>query len=208
MSENDVGRPAGEPDRPLGRGLEQVSHLFLSRKPDAGSPSDGPAAPSPGSSALPEAGGAGAVLRSARVSRDQLAAMLAGLDGGLEEGLRAIDARVPCHPYGEIDVLAVDRAGQLTIIDFDTVVNDGLLLRGFGHFDWATWNMPIVQRMYRTQAVDGSLPARLFLLAPQFSPVLRRVMRYIIRPQIHWVRYHPVEAPGGPGILFEPVVGE
>ena len=71
-----------------------------------------------------------------------------------------------------------------------------------------TRNMPIVQRMYQAQAINFSLPPRLFLLAPQFSPLLRRVVRQIIRPQTHWVRYHTVDASGGPGILFEPVVGE
>lgn len=129
-------------------------------------------------------------------------------DGALEEGLRAFDANIPCHPCGEIGLLAVDRASQLTIIDFEMTFDDGLLLRGIGHFDWVVRNMPNVQRMYREQAVNFSLPPRLFLLAPQFSPLLRSVARQITRPQIHWVRYHTVNASGGPGILFEPVVDE
>ena len=148
------------------------------------------------------------MLRPAPVTRDQLAAILIDLHGGLEDGLRVIDAKVPCHPCGEIDLLAVDRANQLTIIDFETTVNDGLLLRGIGHFDWIARNMPIVQRMYQAQAVDFSLLPRMFLLAPQFSPLLRRVVRQVIRPQIHWVRYHSLAASGGPGMLFEAVVSE
>jgi len=52
------------------------------------------------------------------------------------------------------------------------------------------------------------LPPKLVLLAPQFSAVLRRVMRQFTFPQIQWVRYHTVDAPGGVGILFEPVTGE
>jgi hypothetical protein len=142
------------------------------------------------------------------VTKDQLAVILMDFHSALDEGLRAIDEKIPCHPCGEIDLLAVDRTSQLTIIDFETTVNDGLLLRGMGHFDWVSRNMPNVQRMYRTQAVNLALPPRLFLLAPQFSPLLRRVARQITRPQIHWVRYHTLDASGGPGILFEPVVGE
>jgi len=126
----------------------------------------------------------------------------------IEEGLRTIDAKMPCHPCGEIDLLAVDRTRQLTIVDFETTVNDGLLVRGIGQFDWVVRNMPIVQRLYRAQAVDFSLSPRLVLLAPQFSPLLRRVARQITRPQIRWVRYHTLEASGGPGILFEPVVSD
>ena len=112
------------------------------------------------------------------------------------------------HPCGEIDVLAVDRTSKLTIIDFDTTLNDGLLLRGLGHFDWVVRNTQNVRRMYPAQTVDSSLPPRLVLLAPQFSAALRRVMRQFTHPQIQWVRYHTVDTPGGVGILFEPVTGE
>ena len=126
----------------------------------------------------------------------------------LEDGLQVVDAKIPCQPCGEIDLLAVDRAGQCAIVDFDTIANDGLLLRGMGHFDWVVRNMRNVQRMYREQAIDVSLPPRLFLLAPQFSALVRCAARQITRPAIHWVRYLTVNAPGGPGILFEPVAGD
>jgi hypothetical protein len=129
-------------------------------------------------------------------------------DGALEEGLRAIDANIPCHPCGEIDMLAVDRASQLTIIEFDTTCNDGLVLRGIAHFDWVVRHMPNVARMYREQAINFGLQPRLVLLAPQFSPLVRSVARQITRPQIHWISYHTVDGSGGPGILFEPVMGE
>jgi hypothetical protein len=130
------------------------------------------------------------------------------LDGALEEGLRAIDANIPCHPCGEIDLLAVDRASQLTIIDFDTTSNDGLVLRGIGHFDWVVRHMPNVARMYREQAINFCLQPRLVLLAPRFSPLVRSVARQITHPRIHWITYHTVDGPGGPGILFEPVRDE
>jgi hypothetical protein len=148
-------------------------------------------------------------MRPLQVSRDRLAAMLPrDWSVALEEGLRTIDARVPCHPCGEIDVLALDHASRLTIIDIETTVNDGVLLRGLGHFDWILRNAANVQRMWPAQSVDASLPPRLILLAPQFSPLLRRVMRHVTRPQIQWVRYHTVETSAGPGILLEPVTGE
>jgi len=199
MDQNDGGGSTGEPGRPLGRGLADVSHLFLSRRTGEASASD---------RAVAGRGAIGSMLRPAPVTREGVAAILPDLAGGLEDGLRVIDAHLPCQPCGEIDLLAMDRTGQLTIIDFETTVGDGLLLRGIGHFDWVARNLPIVQRLYQAHAVNFSLPTRLFLLAPQFSPSLRRVIRHIIRPQIHWVRYHPVEASGGPTLLFEPVVGE
>ena len=210
MDQNDGGDAKGGPGRPLGRGLEDVSHLFLSPRIDVPTGAGVPVlAPEPESSA-PHAHPRNAVpLRPVQVTRDRLADILP-LDwsGALEEGLRTVDARIPCQPCGEIDVLAVDRASKLTIIDFDTTVNDGLLLRGLGHVDWIVRNAPSVQRMCPVHGVDFSLSPRLILLAPQFSPQLRRVMRQLTRPQIQWVRYHAVATPTGLGILFEPVTGE
>ena len=205
MDQNDGADAKGLHGGALGRGLEHVSHLFLSPKPgDASAPST-----EPESSAPAGPGKNAVVLRSVQLSRDRLAAILP-LDwsGALEDGLRTIDARIPCHPCGEIDVLAVDRTSKLTIINFDTTANDGLLLRGLGHFDWVVRNAQNVQRMCPAQTIDASLPPKLVLLAPQFSAVLRRVMRQFTHPQIQWVRYHTVDTPGGVGILFEPVTGE
>ncbi len=201
MDQDDSDDAKGMHGRPLGRGLQDVSHLFLSSAPAHSS--------NPGSSSPPGPVGNAVLLRPLQVTRDRLAAILP-LDwsGALEEGLRTIDARIPCHPCGEIDVLAVDRTSKLTIIDFDTTLNDGLLLRGLGHFDWIVRNTQNVQRMCPAQGIDCSLPPRLILLAPQFSPLLRRVMRQLTRPQIQWLRYHAVETPAGPGLLFEPVTGE
>ena len=199
----------GRPERPLGRGLEDVSHVFLSPKADEGGADPNGSwraeRPVPRQESTP-----GAVLLrpAAQVSREQVAAALKEFDGALEEGLRGIDSEVPCAPCGEIDLIAIDRANQLTIIDFDTTSNDELLLRGLSHFDWVVGNLPNVRRMYRGQAINFSQEPRLFLLAPQFSSRVRRVARQLPRPRIDWVRYHFVETPGRPGIFFEPLVAE
>jgi hypothetical protein len=211
MDQNDGGDAKGVHEGPLGRRLEDVSHLFLSHK--IGDASIRTSAPVPSreseSSAAPGPCGDVVLLRPAQITRDRLAATLP-LDwsGALEEGLRTIDTKIPCHPCGEIDLLAVDRTNKLTIIDFDTTLNDGLLVRGLGHFDWIVHNMQNIKRMSSAQGVDSSLPPRMILLAPQFSGALRRVIQPLTRPQIHWVRYHAFRTPGGLGILFEQVTGE
>lgn len=186
--------------RPLGRGLEEVSHLFRSGRTD-GAPQL-PAA-EPGSRA-------GAVLLGPRTSltRDQLAPLLKEFPRQLEEGLTPIDSQVPCPPCGEIDLLGLSRSNQLTIIDFDTKSDAGLLIRGIGHVDWVARNMPIVRRMYPGHAINDSLPPALVLVAPQFSPVLRGVARQIARPTIKWVRYSALESSGGIGIFFEHIESE
>jgi hypothetical protein len=195
MDANEGDNAKGGHGRPLGRGLEDVSHLFLSPRAR-----DVPSAAGPDASA---------VLRPTQVTRDQLAALLP-LDwsGVLEDGLRTIGTKIPCPPCGEIDVLAVDRTGKLTIVDFDTTASDNLLLRGLGHVDWLARNVPLVQRLCPGQAFDTSLTPRMILLAPHFSPVLRRVMRPLSRQPVQWVRYHAVETSAGPAILLEPVAGD
>ena len=198
----------GRSDRPLGRGLEDVSHVFLSQQAEGGSMDPGcrPAGrPLPGEGTAPSA----LLLRpAAQVTREQVGGALREFAGALEDGLKGIDAGIPCAPCGEIDLLAIDRAGQLTIIDFDTTSGDELLIRGLGHLDWVVRNVPNLRRMFRGQAINFSLPPRLFLLAPQFSSRVRCVARQITSLQIDWVRYHLVETPGRAGILFEPLSAE
>jgi hypothetical protein len=213
MDQNESGGSSapdvGRSDRPLGRGLEDVSHVFLSPRADEGGidPSGGRRSERP----LPreQTASSAVLLRpAAHVTREQVAAALKEFEGAIEAGLTGIDAGVPCAPYGEIDFLAVDRASQLTIIDFDTTSSDDLLIRGLGHFDWVVRNIPNLRRMFRGQAINFSLQPRVVLLTPQFSPRMRCVVRQITRPPIHLVRYHLVETPGRAGIFFEPVPAE
>jgi hypothetical protein len=62
--------------------------------------------------------------------------------------------------------------------------------------------------MFRGNAINFSLPPRLFLLAPQFSSRARIAAHRIATPDIRWVRYHLVEAPGRAGIFFEHLPAE
>lgn len=198
----------GRADRPLGRGLQDVSHLFLSQGPDEPSR---PADPDPAwrverPPPRPESTPGVILLRPAvEATRQQVAAVLRAFEGALEEGLRMIDAELPCPPYGEIDFLGIDRGGQLAIIDFETTASDDLLIRGLGHCDWVARNLPNVRRMYRGQAINFSRPPRLFLVAPRFSPRMRRAGRLTPSPGVAWVRYRLLETTGQPGIFFEAV---
>lgn len=213
MDQNESGgssaQDVGRSDRPLGRGLEDVSHVFLSPRADEGGidPSGGRRSERP----LPreQTASSAVLLRpAAQVTREQVAAALKEFEGAIEAGLTGIDAGVPCAPHGEIDFLAVDRASQLTIIDFDTTSSDDLLIRGLGHFDWVVRNIPNLRRMFRGQAINFSLQPRVVLLTPKFSARMICVARQITRPPIHLVRYHFVETPGRAGIFFEPVSAE
>lgn len=137
------------------------------------------------------------------VNRELLISLLNDNTAVLEEGLRAIDANVPCAPFGSMDLVALGNLDQLSVIHVDTMQNDVSLLRGIAHVDWLVRNMPIVRRMYQARGINFSIPPRLFLVAPGFSPLLQCVAQRIISPRISCFAYRAATAPGGVGILFE-----
>lgn len=187
-----------------GRGLEEVSQVFLQRTTDE------PSIRTPKVSGGGELAGipptrAGAMLLRPceRVTRDQLLTSLGEYTGALEDGLRVIDANLPCDPFSEIDLLAVDRSTRLVIIDVATSQDDGLILRGVSHLEWIVRNAPNLRRMHRGLVANFSSQPRLFLVAGQFSPLFRSAVRQLADLDIACVRYHGVDISGNVGIFFE-----
>ncbi len=196
----------GLPERPLGRGLEDVSHLFLSHaEPAAMGGRSGMGPPPTERETRPRSGGLTSLQRVEAITRSQLGAILRDRNLGLEEGLSVVDESVPCPPCGEIDLLATDRTGQLAVVDVDTASNDDLLLRGLSHVDWLVRNLSNVRRMYTGRTINFSAIPRLLLLAPDFSERLTRVVQSLGHTSVECVRYHVVHMPGGLGVLFERV---
>jgi hypothetical protein len=185
--------------------LEDVSNLFLS--PRAGEPQakeevrgdfTQQARPQPSRRDTPIVLGPSQTL-----NQEELVSLLNRSTAVLEEGLQAIDANIPCEIGGPISLLAVDATNQLAIIDLDTSTNDELLLRGICHFDWFVRNVPIVRRMYHGRVINFSSQPRLFLVAPDFSPLVMCVVRRISCHQIICCKYHAVALACGTGLLFE-----
>jgi hypothetical protein len=205
--ENADGRDeqrAGRPGPPLGRGLEDVSHLFLSGTP-----------PSRSARQAPDDGANGAADKAPRLlhgvaalDRPQLVAFVEHHLDALEPGLRAVDTALPCDGCGEIDVLAVDSGHRLVIVDVETGADDRLLLRGLAHFDWVVRNVAILRRLYRAGAIDFSLRPKIFLVAPGVSSTARCAARQISAPRIGWCRYRALATGSGVGIVLDadPVV--
>lgn len=215
MDQNTTGSGAGAEgggrlDRPLGRGLEDISHLFQSARSAEAAANHHPPGSPPQGATSPRGSRAGAVLLGSKTSltRDQLALLLKEYHGALEDGLTSIDSEIACPPLGEIDLLGLSRSHQLTVIDFDTNADERLLIRGIGHVDWVARNMPIIRRLYSGHAINYSLPPALMLVAPQFSPMLRSAARQVAHPTIKLVRYYALESSGGIGIFFGCIEGE
>jgi len=206
---SEIGAEGGDRfDRPLGRGLEEISHLFRPGRPSEAMGNEHPSGGSPQRAATSSPAAAVLLERRTSLTREQLTPLLRGFHGALEEGLTSIDAEIVCPPFGQIDLLGLSRSNQLTIIDFNTNADDGLLVRGIGHLDWIARNMPIIRRLYPSHTINYSLPPALMLVAPQFSPALRSAARQVLRPTIKWVRYHALESSDGIGIFFERIEAE
>ena len=201
--EETPGKPTAE--KTLPRGLEQVSHLFLTNsQPPTPNPETPRNAPPEAKQTIPADPPLTVVLRPGEFhSREQLIALIRRQSGSVEDGMKVIDTNLPCAILGSIDLLALSSAGQITIIEVDERPNDGLLLRGISHVDWIVRNMPIVRRMYPGQSINYALQPRLLLMAPDFSWVFHCAARQFPSHQIQCFKYHAVGLLGGIGILFE-----
>jgi hypothetical protein len=192
-------------EKRFARGLEDVSHLFLSQSPDRLPEKAATPDIQPGQTSVQGAeSGTPFLLRdSPTVSRELILGFLNRSAAVLEEGLRAIDASIPCDPFGFIDLLAVDSRDQLCIINVDVVREDESILRGIACFDWMVRHTPIVRRMYQGRVINFSAQPRLFLVAPDFSPLLKCTAQRSVSPIVCCFAYRTVAMPGGVGILFE-----
>lgn len=192
----------------MARGLEDVSYLFLSTQATSDGAGKGEACGKLAEqSPLSSAEHAIPIVSdpSLSLNRDQLSSLLNRNTAVLEAGMCAIDVNLPCETGGPISLLAVDRTNRLTIIDLDIAINDNLLMRGISHFDWLERSVPILKRMYDRHGIDFSFQPRLFLIAPSFSAVLRRVALRIVYPQITCFRFQTAALPDGTAVLFERV---
>jgi hypothetical protein len=194
-------------EKRLSRALEDVSHLFLSQSPDR--PAEKAATPSITPAQMPSERAQSRTLfllhNSPAVGRELILGFLNGSAAVLEEGLRTIDANIPCDPFGFIDLVAVDSHDRLCIINVDVAQNDETLLRGIAYYDWIVRNTPIIRRMYQGRVINFSARPRLFLVAPSFSPLLKCVAQRSTSPEACCFAYRAVAMPGGVGMLFERV---
>ena len=186
----------------LTRGLEDVSRLFLSQAtPDT--THDTHDTTDQASVHLAEPVLADLLRPLPGVKRDRLVSVLEDHIAVLEEGLRSVDVGIPCDPFGPIDLLAVDSANRMVVVDLDESPGDELLLRGICHVDWVVRNIPLLRRMYRGRVIDFSTVPRVFLVAPNYSPRLHCAPRWITGTQISCFRYHTAALRNGAGILVE-----
>jgi hypothetical protein len=192
------------PDKHLARGLEDVSHLFLSRASAGAGHRDGPQGDAQGYN--PPHSGEGPVFLledpSRPIDKESLITLLHSNIGRIEDGLKAIDMNVPVDSESPVGLVAVDRRNKPVLVDVDISGRDELFLRGIYHFDWFVRNTPVVQRMYREYCIDYMTYPRIVLVAPKFSELLRCAARRFVYTKIDCYQYRSVAGPDGNGILL------
>ena len=194
-------------EKPLGRGLEDISHLFLSRQAEERQGASVVERTVAGTDAPPEVRAGATVLRAGEpITREKLRVTLRECQGALETNLRTIDACIPCRPDGEIDLLAVDTANRLVVIDVEIAPHDDLFLRGVAGVDWLVRHLPMVRHYYSAWTIDFSRQPRLVFVAPSFSSLLINAAHSVAGPEIACFHYRSVKIAAGTGIFFEQVV--
>ena len=187
----------------VGRGLDQVSHLFLSHVAERAARGR-----SGNGSELPEHAQENQPLELVRRAprapeRERLVSLFHEQPEALKEGLKVIDADLPCETPSNVELVALDTTNRLAIIDVEDKPNDSLLLRGMAHLDWVVGNAALLRRIYREQPINYSLQPQLFLVAPDFSPLFRFAIRHMRSLQIQCIKYDTVVLPAGTGIFCE-----
>jgi len=203
----DTARAEAVDDQPggrvLGRGLEDVSHLFISESTRK-LPSSDQRQPlsQPRRQAIQGRKPAIFIRSLPEASREQLVEVIKEQPGALEEGLQIIDAAAPCGGDDFMDLLGVDSSGRLAVIDLATEEIDSALLRGLSHIDWLSRNTYAARRMYQGHAIKFSMEPRLFFVTPHMPRRLQCAARQITCLKIDWIAYQAADVEGAVGILF------
>jgi Holliday junction resolvase-like predicted endonuclease len=143
------------------------------------------------------------VRHDVSLTKAQIIAALRDARRFFDDDLVEIGAGFACSPFGEIDLLGLDRERRLTVVEVQNALDDTLVARGLSHVDWVVRNVPTVRRLYPAWRIDTSRQPRLALVAPRFSLALRSGIRQITAPAMTCFRYCEVDLPGEIGIFVE-----
>ena len=133
--------------------------------------------------------------------REELEPMLVENMSLIEEGMKIV-AHQLATPTGPLDILAVDEGGALAILELKNEVDDreGPLLQGIRSYDWVAENCAWIANVYKNIPVDPQKEPRLILVAPGFSPSLKRLCKFLAF-EVELFRYQAVQLPSGEKFL-------
>lgn len=137
-------------------------------------------------------------------TKEEITALVAEQHKALDDGLELIGERLGKKGETPWDLVGVDSEKRLVLIQVEALAADRILSALLSRLDWAWEHLETIARMYPDHGIDCSRLPRVVVIAPEFSPALKRSMSYLTyRVSISLYAYRYLQTDAGKGLLFE-----
>jgi len=137
-------------------------------------------------------------------TKEEITALVAEQHKALDDGLELIGERLGKKGETPWDLVGVDSDKRLVLIQVEALAADRILSALLSRLDWAWEHLETIARMYPDHGIDCSRLPRVLVIAPEFSPALKRSMSYLTyRVSISLYAYRYLQTDAGKGLLLE-----
>jgi hypothetical protein len=137
-------------------------------------------------------------------TKEEITALVAEQHKALDDGLELIGERLGKKGETPWDLVGVDSEKRLVLIQVEALAADRILSALLSRLDWAWEHLETIARMYPDHGIDCSRLPRVLVIAPEFSPALKRSMSYLTyRVSISLYAYRYLQTDAGKGLLLE-----
>ena len=137
-------------------------------------------------------------------TKEEITALVAEQHKALDDGLELVGERLGKKGETPWDLVGVDSEKRLVLIQVEALAADRILSGLLSRLDWAWEHLETIARMYSDHGIDCSRLPRVVVIAPEFSPALKRSMSYLTyRVSISLYVYRYLQTDAGKGLLLE-----
>jgi hypothetical protein len=137
-------------------------------------------------------------------TKEEITALVAEQHKALDDGLELVGERLGKKGETPWDLVGVDSEKRLVLIQVEALAADRILSGLLSRLDWAWEHLETIARMYPDHGIDCSRLPRVVVIAPEFSPALKRSMSYLTyRVSISLYVYRYLQTDAGKGLLLE-----
>jgi hypothetical protein len=137
-------------------------------------------------------------------TKEEITALVAEQHKALDDGLELVGERLGKKGETPWDLVGVDSEKRLVLIQVEALAADRILSGLLSRLDWAWEHLETIARMYPDHGIDCSRLPRVLVIAPEFSPALKRSMSYLTyRVSINLYAYRYLQTDAGKGLLLE-----
>ncbi len=145
------------------------------------------------------------IFRNALIDKEKLREIILKNPEYLQPALSFIDLQLGSEEEGIIDFLGVDASGELVIVDFDTKVNNDLLISALSQMQWLKKNQSLLKRLFFSENIDFSQTPQVFLICPAFSEKSISAAKQLAWLDVKFIQFKYIVAEGQDAIVFEEV---